>query len=132
VRAARCPQVLGIRRADHASRIVRHITARYEPDLHTRLASSEGDALLGIDSSGGADGSSDGSSSGGSGSSSGKGGRSKGASSSPDVTLCVEGNISAGKSTFLQYITAGHEELQQQLGVSVLRGGGAACTPVGD
>eukprot|EP00878_Enallax_costatus_P013182 GHUV01013779.1.p1 GENE.GHUV01013779.1~~GHUV01013779.1.p1 ORF type:complete len:438 (+),score=151.09 GHUV01013779.1:893-2206(+) len=35
----------------------------------------------------------------------------------PGLTFCVEGNISAGKSTFLGYITEGNEELQHELGV---------------
>lgn len=37
----------------------------------------------------------------------------------PGITFCVEGNISAGKSTFLNYITQDNEELQQELGVSI-------------
>jgi polynucleotide 5'-kinase involved in rRNA processing len=38
----------------------------------------------------------------------------------PAITFCVEGNISAGKSTFLGYITNNNKELQEALGVSVL------------
>ena len=36
---------------------------------------------------------------------------------SPRVTLCVEGNISAGKSTFLNWVAQGHPELQGMLEV---------------
>jgi len=36
----------------------------------------------------------------------------------PEITFCVEGNISAGKSTFLGYITNNNPDLQQELGVS--------------
>ena len=36
------------------------------------------------------------------------------------VTLCVEGNISAGKSTFLRWISQGHPELADLLEVGVM------------
>jgi hypothetical protein len=76
-------QGLGIRRQDHAKSIVKHITAKFDQNLYSKLQEFE---VL-----------------------------------DPRVlplTLCVEGNISAGKSTFLQYITNNNEELKQQLGVS--------------
>lgn len=84
-------QKLGIKRQDHAQRIVKHITAKFDQDLYSRLQEFEG--LYVPDSRGGL------------------------VTTTP-LTLCVEGNISAGKSTFLQYITNNNEELQQQLGVS--------------
>jgi polynucleotide 5'-kinase involved in rRNA processing len=79
---------LGIKRQDHAQRIVKHITAKFDGDLHSRLQEFEG--LMPVEGLG-----------------------------TLPLTLCVEGNISAGKSTFLEYITNNNEELQQQLGVSV-------------
>lgn len=82
---------LGIKRQDHARRIVQHITAKFDGDLHSRLQEFEGVPLLDV-------------------------------SSTTPLTLCVEGNISAGKSTFLQYITNNNEELQQQLGVGTALG----------
>lgn len=84
-------QKLGIKRQDHAQRIVKHITAKFDQDLYSRLQEFEG--LYVPDSRGGL------------------------VTTTP-LTLCVEGNISAGKSTFLQYITNNNETLQQQLGVS--------------
>jgi hypothetical protein len=42
----------------------------------------------------------------------------EGSEARPAITFCVEGNISAGKSTFLGYITNNNEELQEALGVS--------------
>jgi hypothetical protein len=87
-------QGLGIRRQDHAQRIVKHITAKFDQNLYSRLQEFEG--LYVQDSRGGL-------------------------ITTPPLTLCVEGNISAGKSTFLQYITNNNEELQQQLGVSTIR-----------
>jgi hypothetical protein len=78
---------LGIKRQDHAQRIVKHITAKFDGDLHSRLQEFEG--LMPAEGLG-----------------------------TLPLTLCVEGNISAGKSTFLEYITNNNEELQQQLGVS--------------
>jgi polynucleotide 5'-kinase involved in rRNA processing len=85
-------QKLGIKRQDHAQRIVKHITAKFNQDLYSRLQEFEG--LYVPDNRGGL------------------------VSTTTPLTLCVEGNISAGKSTFLQYITNNNEELQQQLGVS--------------
>lgn len=35
------------------------------------------------------------------------------------VTLCVEGNISAGKSTFLKWVSQGNPELREMLEVSM-------------
>lgn len=37
------------------------------------------------------------------------------------VTLCMEGNISAGKSTFLQWVASGNPELEEILEVCRLR-----------
>lgn len=88
-----CRQGLGIRRQDHAQRIVKHITAKFDGDLHSRLQEFEGAGQGGV------------------------------VNLPPTpLTLCVEGNISAGKSTFLQYITNNNEDLQRQLGVS-------SCSP---
>lgn len=84
-------QELGIKRQDHAQRIVKHITAKFDQDLYSRLQEFEG--MFVQDKQGGL-------------------------IKTPPLTLCVEGNISAGKSTFLQYITNKNEELQQLLGVS--------------
>lgn len=78
-------QDLGIKRQDHAKSIVKHITAKFDQNLYSKLQEFE---VVSSDSRG------------------------------LPLTLCVEGNISAGKSTFLQYITNNNEELRQQLGVS--------------
>lgn len=78
-------QGYGIRRQDHAQRIIRHLTSLYAPELLKQLQADDAAAD--------------------------KQGR-------PGITFCVEGNISAGKSTFLGYITQGNEQLQQELGVS--------------
>eukprot|EP00879_Flechtneria_rotunda_P004595 GHRR01004851.1.p1 GENE.GHRR01004851.1~~GHRR01004851.1.p1 ORF type:complete len:580 (+),score=187.65 GHRR01004851.1:155-1894(+) len=79
-------QGLGIRRQDHAQRIVSHITLVYAPELHNRLhPQSEAEQQQ--------------------------------QQPQPKITFCVEGNISAGKSTFLGYITNNNEELQHTLGV---------------
>jgi len=90
-------QELGIRRQDHAQRIVHHITAVYAQDLHLQLMQQqqqqqqwqleEAAAAAPITKVG------------------------------PEITFCVEGNISAGKSTFLGYITNNNPDLQQELGV---------------
>jgi hypothetical protein len=96
--AVRYLRRLGIRRQDHAQRIITHITSVYAPDLHSEMqamaaaATSAGGVPL------------------------------PQATPRPDVTLCVEGNISAGKSTFLGYITANNEDLQRELGVRFLVG----------
>lgn len=68
---------------------MKHITAKFDGDLHSRLQEFEGAGHGGV------------------------------VNLTPTpLTLCVEGNISAGKSTFLQYITNNNEDLQRQLGVS--------------
>lgn len=82
-------QDLGIKRQDHAQRIITHLTSIYAPELHSQLQLAAGDASS-ADQKG------------------------------PQITLCVEGNISAGKSTFLGYITNNNEELQGTLGVRCL------------
>ena len=47
------------------------------------------------------------------------------------VTLCVEGNISAGKSTFLSLMKE-HADLSGMIDVRVLGGGPADCAVRGD
>ena len=73
-----CAQDLGIRRVDHANKIINYIQEHYAGQL-------------------------------------------------PLLTFCVEGNISAGKSTFLDYIRQGNEQLAGELEV---RGGGS-CGAIG-
>jgi polynucleotide 5'-kinase involved in rRNA processing len=85
-------QELGIKR-QFARRIVTHLTSVYAPELHTQLEEASASS-----SSAAADG----------------------IDAGPAITFCVEGNISAGKSTFLGYITNNNVELQEALGVSVL------------
>lgn len=82
-------QELGIKRQDHAQRIVTHLTSVYAPELHMQLEAAAAAA-----------------------------GSAEGAEPRPAITFCVEGNISAGKSTFLGYITNNNEELRDALGVS--------------
>ncbi|WIA28596.1 hypothetical protein OEZ86_011136 [Tetradesmus obliquus] len=81
-------QELGIKRQDHAQRIVTHLTSVYAPELHMQLEAAAAAA-----------------------------GSAEGAEPRPAITFCVEGNISAGKSTFLGYITNNNEELREALGV---------------
>jgi polynucleotide 5'-kinase involved in rRNA processing len=85
-------QELGIKR-QYARRIVTHLTSVYAPELHSQLE----EASASSSSSSAADA----------------------GDSRPAITFCVEGNISAGKSTFLGYITNNNEELQDALGVSL-------------
>jgi hypothetical protein len=81
-------QELGIKRQDHAQRIVTHLTSVYAPELHMQLEAAAAASSA------------------------------EGSEARPAITFCVEGNISAGKSTFLGYITNNNEELQEALGVS--------------
>jgi hypothetical protein len=85
---AACLQELGIKRQDHAQRIAAHLTSVYAPELHMQLEAAAAAR------------------------------RAEGVEPGPAITFCVEGNISAGKSTFLGYITNNNQELQEALGVS--------------